>query len=173
MNASQKKLASTFVILFYLETASAVEFEKMGTAVATALGVKKASKATTTVNGKTITAYLAKDGSGKATKYAVVNQGIYPPNCTHTWVVGLTPDAKVEQVRVVEMSCTHAYPTKETSFLSQFTGKGPAQLKKIKSETHTVAKATGSSDLTAEAVVTSIVAVGNLEKGGRSVAGKK
>mgnify|MGYP001374644172 CR=1 FL=1 len=172
MNA--KHLAATLVILFYLDTAHAVEFEKMGSAVGAALHAKTGiSKTNTKVKGKDVLVYQAKDGSGKVTKYAVVQQGVYPPNCTHTWVVGMAPGAKVEQVRVVEMSWTHAYPTKEASFLSQFQGKSPAQLKTLKSETTTVAKATGSSELTADAVVTSIVAVGNLEKGGRNVAGGK
>jgi hypothetical protein len=54
------------------------------------------------------------------------------------------------------MSCPHAYPTREQSFLSQFIGKGPKDAPTLKKKVDTVAKATGSSDLTTDAVVRSI-----------------
>lgn len=159
-----KRSAAVVALFLYLDQAGAVEFEKMGSAVAKALKVKKAKQASTTVGGKPITAYYAEGANGKATRFAVVQKGIYPPNCTHTWVVALNAAAKVEDIRVVEMSCTHAYPTKEQSFLEQFKGKGPADAKSLKASVQTIAKATGSSELTADAVVSSIQAVGNLKK---------
>ncbi len=159
-----KRSAAIVALFVYAQHAGAVEFEKMGSAVAKALKVKKAKKAATKVGGKDITAYYAEGADGKPTRFAVVQNGIYPPNCTHTWVVALDTNAKVDDIRVVEMSCTHAYPTKEQSFLSQFKGKGPVDAKSLKSSVQTIAKATGSSELTADAVVSSIQAVGNLKK---------
>ncbi|MEZ4751935.1 MAG: hypothetical protein R3B54_15280 [Bdellovibrionota bacterium] len=100
-----------------IENSSAVEFEKMGQAIAKSLGTTKAFKSTVEVEGEAATVYYSKDGSGQPKKVAVVQKGIYEPNCTHTWVVGLDArSAKVEGIRVVEMSCPHAFPTKKSSF---------------------------------------------------------
>jgi hypothetical protein len=63
---------------------------------------------------------------------------------------------KIQQIRVVEMSCPHAHPARAHSFLDQFTGKGPADLKKLDQSISTIAKATGSCELTIDAVKTSI-----------------
>jgi hypothetical protein len=164
MKSFLTKTAAVSLLLIYLDRAYAVEFEKMGTAVAGALKVTKASKASTTVDGKPVNAFYAKDGAGKPSRFAVVQQRIYPPNCTHTWVIGLDASAKVDDIHVVEMGCTHAYPTKEKSFLQQFYGKSLADVKSLKGNVQTVAKATGTSELTADAVITAITAVGQLKK---------
>ena len=86
-------------------------------------------------------------------RVAVIEKGIYQPSCTHTWAVGL--DGKtgaVTEVRVVEMSCPHAFPAKAASYLEQYKGKGPADVAKLDSQIQTIAKATGSCRLTTEAV---------------------
>lgn len=146
-----------------LDSALGVEFEKLGSAVEKALGTGKAFQTTVKIKGKPTTVFYSKNGAGKAAKYAVIQKGIYEPNCTHTWVVGVNNNAEVEQIRVVEMSCSHAFPTKEASFLEQYKGKGPAAVSKLKGDIHTIAKATGSCDLTTEAVVTSITLVDKLK----------
>ncbi len=162
---SLKALFISSLVLILVETAEGVEFEKMGSAVGAALkGVKKASKGSAKVDGKDVVIYYSKDASGKPDRFAVVQQGIYPPNCSHTWVVALDGKLKVDDIRVVELACTHAYPTREKSFLSQFYGRGPAQVKEIKSGVQTIAKATGSSELTANAVVIAIEAASSLKK---------
>jgi hypothetical protein len=134
-------------------TAEAAEFQKLGKAVATALGSTKASKRTVSIGGKATDVFTLKSPSGAAERYAFVERGIYQPNCTHTWVVGVdAKTSKVSDIQVVEMSCPHAFPTKEASFLSQYKGKGPAELKTLSSSVMTVAKATGSAELTTKAV---------------------
>ncbi len=158
------KTAAIALLLVHLDRATAMEFEKMGTAVACALKVTKASKASTVVDGKPVNAFYAKNGAGKAARFAVVQQRVYPPNCSHTWVIGLDASGKVDDIHVVELGCTHAYPTKEKSFLQQFNGKCLADVKSLKGSVQTVAKATGSSELAADAVVTAITAVGQLKK---------
>jgi hypothetical protein len=151
------KRPSLFAILLLLasvETASAVEFEKLNAAIAKVLGTTKAMKKTVSIDGKNADVFYAKDG-GKA--LAVIQKRIYEPNCTHTWVIGVDPATqKVQQIRVVEMSCPHAHPTRSNSFLDQFSGKGPADLAKLDASISTIAKATGSSELTTDAVKTSI-----------------
>lgn len=156
------KTFAVALILLHLEQSMAVEFEKLGSAVAAGLKTTKAFKANTNVKGEDTTVFYSKDGAGKANRYAVVQKGIYKPNCTHTWVIALNTAAKVEDIRVVEMSCTHAHPTKNASFLSQFKGKGPAAVRELASSITVVAKATGTSELTRDAVVKSIQAVQNL-----------
>lgn len=142
-----------FLFLLTLEHAMAVEFEPKGKAVAAVLGTKKAKSKKVTVDGKEITAFYPAEGKGKI---AFVQEGLYPPNCTHTWVVGIdAAKGTVTEIRTVEMECPHAFPTKEASFLGQFEGKGYADLAKLDG-VHTVAKATGSSKLAIDAVKRSI-----------------
>lgn len=144
--------------------AFATEFEPLGAAVAASLGTKKAFKKSFAFEGKPLDVFYAKDGAGKANKYAFVQKGIYAPNCTHTWIVGVdAASGKVSEVRVVEMSCPHAYPTKTESFLGQFKGKGLADAAKLKGDITPVAKATGSANLAIDAVRKSLVAASKLK----------
>ncbi len=144
--------------------AFATEFEPLGSAVAASLGTKKAFKKSFAFEGKPLDVFYAKDGAGKASKYAFVQKRIYAPNCTHTWIVGVDASTgKVSGIRVVEMSCPHAYPTKTESFLGQFTGKSFADAGKLKSDITPIAKATGSANLCIDAVRASLVAASKLK----------
>jgi hypothetical protein len=144
--------------------AYATEFEPLGQAVAASLGTKKAFKKSFAFEGKPLDVFYAKDAAGKASKYAFVQKRVYDPNCTHTWIVGVdAATGKVSGVRVVEMSCPHAYPTKTESFLGQFKGKGLADAAKLKSDVTPIAKATGSANLAIDAVRASLVAASKLK----------
>jgi FAD:protein FMN transferase len=144
-------LAST--VWLTMEQAKAVEIEPMGKAIMAVLGTPKAQKK---VDGTT-TIFFAKDASGHVTKAAFIQSGVYEPNCGHKWVVGIDgKTGKVTQVRPIEMACPHAFPTKAASFLDQYVGKGPADVAKLSSQVATIAKATGSCNLTTEAVKKSI-----------------
>ena len=139
-------------------TAQAAQFQKLGKAVSTVLGSPKATKRTVSAGGQTADVFTLKGANGSADRYAFVQKGLYPPNCTHTWVVGVDPKKNtILDIQVVEMSCPHAYPTKENSFLSQYKGKGPADVKTLSTSIMTVSKATGSADLTTKAVERSIL----------------
>jgi hypothetical protein len=143
--------------------AFATQFEPLGKAVAASLGTKKAFKKSFAFEGKPLDVFYAKGSNGRAVKFAFVQHGTYAPNCTHTWVVGVDArSGKVSSVRVVEMSCPHAFPTKGESFLGQFRGKGYADAKKLKTEVTPIAKATGSSNLAIDAVRRSLVAASKL-----------
>ncbi|MBC7692341.1 MAG: FMN-binding protein [Methylotenera sp.] len=157
---------SVLVILFLsqMESAHAAEFEPLGKAAAAALGTTKAFRKTVNVDKRDVTLFYSKDASGQPEKYAFVEKGIYEPSCTHTWVVGVDAKTnKVSEVRVVEMSCPHAFPTKAASFLDQFKGKGPADVAKLSSQISTIAKATGSANLTTDAVKRSITAASQMK----------
>lgn len=147
------------ILLFYLDTANATEFEKLGDAIAKALGTKQVFKTTLPMGKDTVTVFYSKNKSGKAEKLGVLQTGLYEPNCTHTWIVGVdAATTKINGIRVVEMSCPHAFPTREASYLDQYKGKGPKDAAKLSSVIHTIAKATGSSNLTTTAVIKSIQA---------------
>jgi hypothetical protein len=135
-----------------LEQAHAVEIEPLGKALAAALGTTKVFSKK--IDGNAV--YYSKNAAGKADRYAMVEKNIYPPNCSHTWVVGLDSAGKVTQIRVNEMGCPHAFPAKQASFLDQYKGKGPADAGKIKGSVNTIAKATGTCDLASDAVEHSI-----------------
>ena len=161
-NSMKKKSTLTSLVLGILlwssiETASAVQVEPLGKALGKILGATKGVKKKTNTQGKfEQDIYYVAGGAGPSS-VAVVEHGIYPPDCTHTWAVGLDPKtSKVKTVRVIEMSCPHAFPTKASSFLDQYIGMGPAQMKSLKSKISTIAKATGSCDLTTAAVQRSI-----------------
>ena len=137
--------------------ALAVEFEPLNQAISKSLGTTKAFKKEIKIDGEDVTTYYSKSADDKPSKFAVIQKGIYAPSCTHTWVVGL--DAKkgtVDQIRVVEMSCQHAFPAKAPEYLAQYTGKGFADLEKLDSQVAPIAKATGSCLLTTKAVKKSI-----------------
>ena len=161
------QLRSSLLILtlwIALDTTTATDFEKLGTAIQNALGTAKAFKTTASVGKKSHDVYYSKGASGKAEKLAVIQKGIYEPNCTHTWVITVdAKSSKVEQVRVVEMSCPHAFPAQKAAYLAQYKGVGPAAVKTLRDEVKTIAKATGSCNLTTDAVVVAIGAAENLK----------
>jgi hypothetical protein len=155
--------AAALALLPKAET-QAAEFEPLGKAVATVLGTSKAFKKSFAFENKPLDVFYAKGQDGRASHLAFVQKGIYAPNCTHTWVVGVDPaSGAVSQVRVVEMSCPHAYPTKTESFLGRFKGKTFADASKLKGDIVPIAKATGSSELTVDAVRRSLVAASKLK----------
>lgn len=163
------KLTLITAIVFCVEQGIAIEIEKQASALANALGAKKGIKKKSIslssanldraiASSDSADVYAVKEGT-TVKKIAVVQKRIYEPNCSHTWVIGIQPKTlKVEQVRVVEMSCPHAFPCKESSFLGQYEGVGPTELKKLKGKIDTVAKATGTSHLTTDAVITAVTA---------------
>lgn len=152
-------------ILSAVDICQATEFEKLGDSIAKALGTTKAFKTQAQVGKEAVSVFYAKDAAGKASKFAVIQKGLYEPNCTHTWVIAVNAaTSKVEDIRVVEMACPHAFPTRQSSYLEQYKGKGPADSATLKDQIHTVAKATGSCNLTTDAVVVAIKSA-NMLKG--------
>jgi hypothetical protein len=144
-------------ILASVLPAQAQEFQSLGNAIKTILGNAGSGAFKKNLGGKDV--FYSKNAQGKAARLAFVEKGVYKPNCTHTWVVGVDPATdKVTGIEVVEMSCPHAFPTREKSYLDQYVGKGPAEAKTLIKQIDTIAKATGSCNLTTEAVVRSITA---------------
>lgn len=152
--------------LWWSLSAGAAQFEKQSVALKKLLGPGQILKKTVALKDSELDRkiagsfhhelyYARRDGS--ATAMAIVEKRIYEPNCSHTWVVGINPKSfAVTEVRVVEMSCPHAFPCKENSFLDQYKGVGPAQLEKLRGQVDTIAKATGTSQLTTDVVVTAV-----------------
>ncbi|MGZ3688516.1 MAG: FAD:protein FMN transferase [Bdellovibrionota bacterium] len=154
-------LALPFALWALVEQQShAVEIEAKNKAIVALLGTPKAFRKSVSVEGKETELFYSKNAQGKADHIAVIETGLYPPNCTHTWAVGINPaSGAVTEVRVIEMGCPHAFPTRAGSFLDQFKGKGPADVAKLDSQIDMVAKATGSAKLATDAVKRSIIAV--------------
>lgn len=156
----------TLLALFALapaRSARAVEFEKMGQAIAQILGTKQAYRSSVSLDGKDHDVFYAKGKDGKATKLAVIQKRVYDPDCTHTWVIGVNvPKGDIAGIRVLEMSCPHAFPTRTESFLGQYKGRGVASVGTLGKDIHTVAKATGSSELTTDAVIVALKAAQKL-----------
>lgn len=151
------------LMLFYLDTGFSVEIENLKSALKATLGpIKSAAKKTLTRDKETFDVYF--DKSSKS-RFAVVQKRIYPPNCTHTWVIGIDGQTSVVTgIRIVEYSCPHAKPAAKESFFEQYKGKGPADTKTLKGSVTTIAKATGTSELTTDAVIMAIEAVVDLKK---------
>ena len=143
-------------IAFLFVRLEAAEFESLREALVATLGTSQALKKTVQVEGQTVEVYLPKAGGPRR---AVVQKGVYPPNCTHTWVVGSTDSKTISEIRVVEMSCPHAFPCRSPGFLKQYLGKGLSSLPKLDRQVQSVAKATGSSELTTQAVRRTILAL--------------
>ncbi len=130
---------------------AAVDFEPQNKALLTLLASTKVSKKAVPVKGKPVDVWYVKNGKA-IQRAAFIEKGVYEPNCTHTWAIGLDGAGKVTDVRVIEMSCPHAFPTKTEAFMSQFKGKGKADAAALPKNVDVIAKATGSSQLAAEAV---------------------
>lgn len=167
-----KKTKSTTVITTFFGTAlwlhaqvaSATQFEPLGKALSTLLESTKPFTKKFKRGAEEVVLFYTKDDAGKLKKIAVIEKGVYEPNCTHTWAVGIDAETgKVDQVRVVEMSCPHAFPTQKEGYLSQYKGKGPADVKKLDDDIKTIAKATGSSKLATNAVKKSIQLVSTVK----------
>jgi hypothetical protein len=93
---------------------------------------------------------------GHAPRVVFIEKNVYPPNCAHSWAIGIdTKTGKVASVHPLEMGCPHGYPAKSKTFLSQFQGKSVADLKTLDG-IDTIAKATGTCKLAADAVKKSI-----------------
>lgn len=106
--------------------------------------------------------YYTVGADKKPSRVSVVENGTWGTDCTHTWAVGLdAKTAKVREVKVIELSCPHADPINTPRFLSQFVGKGPKDFSKMKlgAGIDAAAKATGSSEMTIDAVKRSITLV--------------
>ena len=163
--SKSKILFAAITLVCSVEWAQAAQFEALGKAVAAALGTTKAfKKSVKSVGGGETDVFYSKGANGAPPAYAFIEKGIYEPNCTHTWVIGVdAKTSKVSKIRVVEMSCPHAFPTKAANFLEQFTGKGPADVAKLNSQIIPIAKATGSCDLTTAAVKRSITTAAKLQ----------
>lgn len=153
------------MIFFLIVKLEAAEFESLATALTSLLGTTKAIKRSIQVEGQTLDLYVPKAGGSAR---AVVQKAVYPPNCTHTWVIGSNDGVRVSEIRVVEMSCPHAFPCRTVAFLKQYLGKGPSNVDRLDRQVQTVAKATGSSELTTTAVRRAILAFDQYAKGPHS-----
>lgn len=159
-------LRELFLLLlfgFFVDRAMGVEIESLKSALKAALGpVKGASKKQVTHQNQTVDIYYEKKTKAR---FAVVQKRIYDPNCTHTWVIGIDgKTSTVTTIRMVEYSCPHAKPASKASFFEQYKGKGPADTKTLKASISTIAKATGTCDLTTDAVITAIESIDQLKK---------
>lgn len=155
-----KKILIGVSLWLAIDQAGAVDIEPKGAALKALLGTPQVKRKLVKIGTEEREVFYTADKS----RIAVVEKGVYPPNCTHTWAIGLEKD-KVREIRVIEMSCPHAFPTKAASYLDQYKGKGPAQAPKLKGDIHTIAKATGSSDLLTDAVQRVLTALPSFKGG--------
>jgi hypothetical protein len=155
MKKAGKGLYSALAIISLwtvIERASAGEIEPLKTALISMLGKVQVQHE----GGDGMDYWKPKAGKGKAGRVVFIERNIYPPNCTHTWAVGI--DAKtgrVVGVHPLEMGCPHGYPAKSKDFLSQFQGKGFSDIRTL-DNIDTIAKATGTCKLAAGAVKKSL-----------------
>ena len=157
-----KRFLFLIIFGFYIDQGFSVEIVPLKNALKATLGpVKAAAKKNMTQGGEKFEVYYDKNAPKK---FAVVQRRIYPPNCTHTWVIGLDSSATVKDIRIVEYSCPHAKPATTPSYFEQYIGKGPADAGSLKGSISTVAKATGTCDLTTDAVIMSIKGVTDAKK---------
>jgi hypothetical protein len=149
-----KVLTASALLWLCAERSFAVDIEPMGKAIGALLGTTKQVQKKTF--GKQL-AFFSKDASAKG-KAVFIENGVYEPNCAHTWAVGIDGAGKVQGVRVLSLGCPHANPIKPASFLDQYKGKGAADIAALKAHKgiDTIAKATGSCDLTSDAVARSL-----------------
>lgn len=160
MKRNLTTLSVAALVWIAVNSASAAQIEPVGKAIATLLGTTKAVRKSLNDGKSSVDVFYSKGPDGKPAKAAVVEKGVYQPDCTHTWAIGVDPKtATVTEVRPIEMSCPHAFPTKSASFLDQYKGKGPADVATLDSQVHIIAKATGTSNLATDAVKRAITVI--------------
>ena len=164
----KKNVTSTLLVAaltwMSVERVTAAEIEPMGKAIGSLLGTTKAFKKVLNDGNGNVDVFYDKGANGKATKVVFIEKGIYKPDCTHTWAIGLdVASNQITEVRPIEMACPHAFPTKSASFLDQYKGKGPADVATLDSDVHVVAKATGTCKLATEAVKRSITTLARVK----------
>jgi hypothetical protein len=152
------KLLLSLLLSSYADVARAATFEKLGASVSKVLMTGNAFTDKVRLDDQPVEIFYSKH-VGEIKDIAVVQRATYPPDYTHTWVIEIDPTSfQVGKIRVVEMSCPHAFPTNRESFLEQYKGAGPADLKTLHDKVNVIAKATGSSNLLTEGVIRSIKA---------------
>lgn len=157
MKVKFAEVTAVFWLLSQIQNVGATEFATIRDVVPSMLKTTKPSKRTIDSGQNKIDVFYSKDSSGKLDKAVFIEKGLYEPNCTHTWAVGVDgKTSKITDIRTIEMSCPHAYPTKDGWFIEQFKGVGPADVAKLDGKVHKVNKATGSSVLLKDAVKRSI-----------------
>jgi hypothetical protein len=145
-------------------SAHATEFEPPAKAISELLNTTKAFKKSIDVGGKTVSFYYSKGGDGKMERVVFIEHGLWEPNCTHTWAIGINASTKkVLGIKPIEMACPHAFPTKSEGFLDQYTGKGPADVSKLDGDVTVIAKATGSSKLLTAAVKRTLTEIAQVD----------
>lgn len=158
---------SVFCILVILQrSAWAVVFEPVEQAIPAILQSK--SVFPIVMQGKPrpdLKVFYSKDKKG-VQRFVVLEDRIYETGkCTHQWAIGIHPKTQaVTEIRVIEMKCQHAFPCEKKNYLKQYVGVGPKDLKTLKSKIQTIAKATGTSDLTTDAVISAVEKVQKYKK---------
>lgn len=159
-----RKSVVVLLLGFYVDRGCAVQIESLASAIKRILGpIKTAAKKPLTHGTEKFDVYYDKASKNR---FAVVQKRIYQTgNCTHTWVIGIDAQtSSVTEVRMVEYSCPHAKPAAKQSYFDQYRGKGPADVQTLKTDIASIAKATGSCELTTDAVITAIESVDKLKK---------
>lgn len=154
MNPTQRWIQRALVVLASLPLISqARQLMPLGNALMATLKSKSATPSSKPDLKDKV--YYTIGADKKPERVSVVEKGLWGTNCTHTWVIGLdAKTAKVDDIKITELSCPHADPINTPKFLSQFKGKGPADSAKLKlgGGIDAAAKATGSSEMTIDAV---------------------
>ena len=155
---------AAIVFIVRANNLSAGEFEKKGKALSSLLGTTKVKVKKVPRGKQQVEVYFTKEGNALGGKIAVIEEGLYPPNCTHTWAIGIdTKSGKVNAIRVLEMQCPHAFPCQKASYLEQYIGKGPADVATLDKDIQTIAKATATANLTTDAVKRAIQTVNQIK----------
>jgi hypothetical protein len=156
--------ALSFLSLTTALPVHATEFEPPAKAISELLNTTKAFKKSIEVSGKPVSFYYSKNSNGKMDRIVFIEHGLWEPNCTHTWAIGLDAGTKkVLGIKPIEMSCPHAFPTKSEGYLDQYTGKGPADVSKLDGDITVIAKATGSSKLMTAAVKRTLTEIAQVD----------
>jgi len=159
-------ILSVSALSISLQDAFATQVESLKSALKSLLKTDKVFQKKIDFEKEKSTVIYSKGSDGKADQVVVMGNGRYPPNCDHTWTIGLNAkDATVTEAKLIEYTCHHAEPTTQKSFMDQYKGKGPKDVATLASKITPVAKATGTSELATKAIVRAIKLV-QAQKGG-------
>jgi hypothetical protein len=95
------------------------------------------------------TVYIGRGKDGKAQIYIFIMEQ-YWRTCYHKFVVGVTPDGSIKELKPMDFPCKYERPIAKKSFLKQFTGKkvkGGKVPAKLKQDIDVVTGATASSNV--------------------------
>ena len=154
-------------LLVEARSALALEFETTSQAIQGLLETKtyyRKQVLPSSLNSKQMDILYSRNSSGAPGRVLFLQHRENPAKCAHTWAVAIDPKStRVLGVHVLSVKCAYGFGIRDSKFLDQYRGVGPAEVKDLERRIHGVARATVSSQLTTQVVKESVESLSGVD----------